>query len=161
MWTALLFGGLSFLLYLACVVIMLRIACAAGPSRIVIGAAVIVGIATVVGALVVRPVILFWPLFASYSLLSLTFLLVFGAVYKSISLRILGDLLQRPEWSDDYQGILARYIEEESYRARLSLLVSEGLAEREDAGFRLTPKGWRLATAVSNLQRFFAIRSSG
>ena len=161
MWTALLFGGLGFLLYLACVVIMLRIACAAGPSRIVIGAAVIVGIATVVGALVVRPVILFWPLFASYSLLSLTFLLVFGAVYKSISLRILGDLLQRPEWSDDYQGILARYIEEESYRARLSLLVSEGLAERVDARFRLTPKGWRLAKAVSNLQRFFAIRSSG
>jgi hypothetical protein len=161
MWTALLFGGLGFLLYLACVVIMLRIACAAGPSRIVIGAAVIVGIATVVGALVVRPVILFWPLFASYSLLSLTFLLVFGAVYKSISLRILGDLLQRPERSDDYQGILARYIEEESYRARLSLLVSEGLADREGAGFRLTPKGGRVAKAVSNLQRFFAIRSSG
>jgi DNA-binding HxlR family transcriptional regulator len=161
MWTALLFGGLGFLLYLACVVIMLRIACAAGPSRIVIGAAVIVGIVTVVGALVVRPVILFWPLFASYSLLSLTFLLVFGAVYKSISLRILGDLLQRPERSDDYQRILARYIEEESYRARLSLLVSEGLAEREDARFRLTPKGGRLAKAVSNLQRFFVIRSSG
>jgi len=161
MWTALLFGGLGFLLYLACVVIMLRIACAAGPSRIVIGAAVIVGIATVVGALVVRPVILFWPLFASYSLLSLTFLLAFGAVYKSISLRILGDLLQRPERSDDYQGILARYVEGESYRARLSLLASEGLAEREGSRFRLTPKGWRLAKAVSNLQRFFAIRSSG
>ena len=161
MWTALLFGGLGFLLYLACAVLTLRIACAVGPSRIVIGAAVVVGIVTVAGALVMRPVIFFWPLFASYSLLSLTFLLVFGAVYKSISLRILGDLLQRPERSDDYQGILARYIEEESYRARLSLLVSEGLAEREDAGFRLTPKGWHLAKAVSNLQRFFAIRSSG
>ncbi len=161
MWTALLFGGLGFLLYLACAVIMLRIACAVGPSRIVIGAAVIVGIVTVAGALVVRPVILFWPLFASYSLLSLTFLLAFGAVYKSISLRILGDLLQRPERYDDYQRIVARYIEEESYRARLSLLVSEGLAEREDSRFRLTTKGWRLAKAVSNLQRFFAIRSSG
>jgi len=109
----------------------------------------------------VRPVILFWPLFASYSLLSLTFLLAFGAVYKSISLRILGDLLQRPGRSDDYQGILARYIEEESYRARLSLLLSEGLATREDARLRLTPRGWRLANAVSTLQRFFAIRSSG
>jgi hypothetical protein len=126
-----------------------------------IGAAVIVGIVTVVGAVVVRPVILFWPLFASYSLLSLTFLLAFGAVYKSISLRILSDLLQRPERSDDYQAILARFIEDESYGARLSLLVSEGLAEREDSRFRLTPKGWRLAKVVSSVQRFFAIRSSG
>ena len=161
MWTALFLGGLGFLLYLVVAVIMLRRAHAVGPSRIVIGAAVIVGIVTVAGALVMRPVIFFWPLFASYSLLSLMFLLAFGAVYKSISLRILGDLLQRPERSDDYQRIVARYIEEESYRARLSLLVSEGLAEREDSRFRLTPKGWRLAKAIASVQRFFAIRSSG
>ena len=159
--TALAVGAAGFLAYVASTAVVLRVAPGAAPSRAAVLVAIVVGVATFVVAAAMLPVVAVWPLVACYSFLSLVFLLAFGAIYKSISLRILGDLLGRPGRRDRYEAILARYIEDESYRTRLALLVSEGLARREAAGFRLTARGERLGRAVSTVQRLFHIGASG
>jgi hypothetical protein len=159
--TALAIGAAGFVTCVASTAVVLRLAPGAAPSRAAVLLAVVVGGATLGVAAATRPVVAVWPLVASYSFLSLVFLLAFGAIYKSISLRILGDLLRRPGRRDSYDAILGRYIEEESYRTRLALLVSEGLARREAAGFTLTARGERLARAVSTVQRLSHIGASG
>jgi hypothetical protein len=159
--SALVAGTAGFIVYVLGTAVVLRLAPGAAPSRTVVTLAVTVGVATLVVAAATVPAVAVWPLVASYSFLSLVFLLAFGAVYKSISLRILGDLLGRPGRRDTYDAILSRYIENESYRTRLALLVTEGLARREPAGFTLTARGQRLARAASTVQRLFHIGASG
>jgi hypothetical protein len=105
--------------------------------------------------------VLFWPLSASYWFLTLCFLMAFGAIYKSISLRILLDLLDRPNRSESGEAILKRYVQHESYRDRLRILVTDGLATREHAGFQLTRKGRRIAATARAVQRLFRIERSG
>ncbi len=91
----------------------------------------------------------------------LCFLMAFGGIYKSISLRILLDLLNRPNRCDRYETILNRYVERESYQGRLRILIGDGLATRVPAGFQLTRKGRRIAAAAHALQRLFKIGTSG
>ena len=159
--TALAIGTAGFATYVLSAALVLRLMPGAAPSRAVVLLAIVVGVGTIGVAAAALPVVAVWPLVASYSFLSLVFLLAFGAIYKSISLRILGDLLQRPGRRDTYDAILVRYIEDESYRTRLTLLVSEGLARRVPAGFTLTARGERLARTVSTVQRLFHIGASG
>src|SRR5205823_13309236 len=103
----------------------------------------------------------FWALSAAYWFLVLSFLMVFGAIYKSISLRILLDLLERPQHRDSYEAILDRYVVHESYRDRTRILIAHGLATFGDPGLHLTRRGQRIAVGVSQLQRFFKIKESG
>ena len=105
--------------------------------------------------------VLFWPLSASYWFLAFCFLMAFGAIYKSISLRILLDLLDRPNRSESYEAILERYVQHESYQDRLGILVADGLATREHAAFQLTRKGRRIAATAHAVQRLFKIERSG
>ena len=106
-------------------------------------------------------VVMFWHLSATYWFLVLCFLMVFGAVYKSISLRILADLLKQPTRSELYACILGRYIEQESYMSRLEVMMSNGLAVRLPAGFQLTAKGRRIAAIIYTIQQAFNIQRSG
>jgi hypothetical protein len=154
-------GAIGFLAYLAVVLLLMRLARNVAPAVLVVGTAALMSAVTVMGAMLVSKVVLVWPLMACYWLLALGFLLAFGAVYKSVSLRIIGDLVGRPSRSDRYEAILERYIEEESYRSRLAVLLGEGLAVREGSGFRLTDQGRRIARVVDGVQRLFNIRHSG
>jgi predicted transcriptional regulator len=85
---------------------------------------------------------------------------VFGAVYKSISLRILLDLTSRPqrmikssEISD--QQIPSIFIE------RSSILLDNGLVVQDGDTYAPTPAGLKLATRVARLRSLFAIGDSG
>jgi hypothetical protein len=102
-----------------------------------------------------------WAVSATYAVTVLTFLMAFGAIYKSVSLRILADLSRRPGWRESRRDLLARYIERESYRSRLAVLTDEGLAVRDAAGFQLTGKGRRLARLARGLQKAWRIDRSG
>ena len=89
------------------------------------------------------------------------FLMAFGALYKSISLRILLDLLDRPGHAGLYSAILARYVAAESFENRLTVMQENGFAVPTPAGYALTDKGRRLAGLVGVLHRLFAIERSG
>lgn len=147
--------------YLALVLIALRIARAAPPAVVVILSAFAAYPAMVVAVVTVSPPFLFWPSSAVYWFLAICFLMVFGAIYKSISLRILAELAIRPGRQDDYQAILGRYVHRESFQGRVRILVADGMATDDGNGLVLTQKGRRVAGAVAALQRLFRIERSG
>ncbi len=131
------------------------------PALIVIASAVAAYTAMVIVVTIFRPPFLFWPSSAVYWFLALCFLVAFGAIYKSISLRVLADLLDRPGRQDEYQAISSRYVKHESFHDRVRILVTDGLAVPSENGLVLTEKGRRMAVVVSSLQRLFKIERSG
>jgi hypothetical protein len=103
----------------------------------------------------------FWPFSATYGFLTLCVLMLFGALYKSVSLRMLGDLSKTAGHALPEQELLARYIEEDSFGRRVAILLEQGHAERTAEGLALSSKGRRIAAAIHRLQQAFAIRASG
>jgi hypothetical protein len=103
----------------------------------------------------------FWSLSISYWFGSLSFLMVFGAIYKSVSLRMMLDLLDSPEHSLPEQDLLASYIKSTSFEDRLDVSLKSGLAEKSPEGYLLLPKGRMVARLVQGLHRAFAIKKSG
>jgi len=152
-------GGFAF--YLAMVAIVLRLPWAFSPARAVIGVALLAYAAVVAAAAVFGSGGNFWTVSIVFWFTTLLFLMAFGAVYKSVSLRILLDLLGRPGHAGLYSAILARYVVAESFENRLIVMQENGFAVPTSAGYALTDKGRRLAGAVGALHHLFAIDRSG
>jgi hypothetical protein len=154
-------GALGFVLYLMLAMVALRVERRRSPAVIVTALAVAGYPATLALAILwwERPSL--WAVSATYAFAVLVFLMAFGAIYKSVSLRILADLSRRPGWRESRRDLLARYIERESYQSRLAVLAEEGLAVDDATGFRLTGKGRRLARVARALQRAWKIDRSG
>lgn len=146
---------------MAVVLVLLKRLNRMAPAFVVTASSLVVYVTMVLVAAGLGWPVRFWPVSATYWFLALCFLTAFGAIYKSISLRILLDLLNRPNRSERFEAILDRYVQRESYQARLSILVADGLATQETAGFQLTPKGRRIAALVRALQTLFRIERSG
>lgn len=154
-------GGLAFLTYLLVSLVGLRMARRVEPALLVLvtGAAIFVLYAaalTISG----RPFNA-WSFMTSYWFFVVLFVLCFGAVYKSLSLRILRDLSERPGRSEDYGAVFDRYLIQESFHGRLALIVEKGFATQENGRFELTDKGMVLAQRVRRLQTWFGITHSG
>jgi hypothetical protein len=155
------FGFATFVAYLGGVMVLLRMPLTAGPAAIVVLAALAVYPLGLALSLLGADKLQFWDFSAVYWFFALLFLMTFGAIYKSISLRLLLDLLGRPGRADSYAAMLARYVHEESYEHRLSVIIDNKYAVRSLRGFELTDKGRRLASRVRRVQQIFAIRQSG
>ena len=156
-----LFGIAGFLFYLAAVAVALRLPWALSPARAVIGIALLVYAAAGGAAAVFGRNVNFWNMSIVFWFTTLLFLMAFGALYKSISLRILLDLLDRPGHAGLYSAILARYVAAESFESRLTVMQENGFAILTPAGYVLTDRGRRLAGLVGSLHRLFAIERSG
>jgi hypothetical protein len=154
-------GMVGFAAYLLLVLVLLRVLNRVAPSLVVTVSSFVAYVATLAAAVVFRSYVWFWPLSATYWFLALFFLMIFGAIYKSVSFRILLDLSQRPRRTDRYDSVLSRYVEQESYQNRLRVMVTAGLAVRRAADLELTPKGRRLAGAVARIQALYKIERSG
>jgi hypothetical protein len=153
-------GAVAFLAYLISVAALLRRS-EGSPAK----TAILMALALYPPALLLAGVALgrapFWAFSASYWFLTLCFLMVFGAVYKSLSLRMLLDLLEAPGRSSAKDELFARYIRDVSYRHRLEVIQESGFATRTGEGFTLTERGRGLARIIATLQRAFAIERSG
>jgi hypothetical protein len=158
--SAFVLAGAGVLLWLGSVLVLLRVM-RRSPALIVIAAAALVYVALLVAAAAMPVRVAFWPLSAAYGFVTLCLLMVFGALYKSVSLRMLGDLSKVAGHAMPEQELLARYIEEDSFGRRVAILLEQGHAERTADGLRLSPKGRRIASFIHLLQRAFAIRASG
>jgi hypothetical protein len=155
------FGIGGFVVYLAAVAIVLRLPWAFSPARAVIGVALLAYAAVLAAAAVFGRNANFWTVSIVFWFATLLFLMAFGALYKSVSLRILLDLLDRPGHTGLYSAILGRYVAAESFESRLAVMQENGFAVRTPAGYALTDKGRRLAGLVGALHRLFAIKRSG
>jgi len=153
-------GAAGALIWLAAVLVLLRVS-KRSPALIVGLSAAIVYLAVLLAALAIFDRLAFWPFSAAYGFLTLCVLMAFGALYKSVSLRMLGDLSKAAGWALPEQELLARYIEEDSFGRRVAILLKEGHAVRTPEGLVLSRKGHRIAAAIYRLQQAFAIRASG
>jgi hypothetical protein len=153
-------GVVAFVAYVAVILVLLRIWTSRAGAVVVLAAAALHPSSLAVALLLCFDVA-FWTFSATYWCLALLFLMAFGAIYKSISLRILLDLLECPGRSENYDSILNRYVAEESFGHRLGVIQASGFARLEEDGYRLTPKGLRLAKSVRFAQTIFSIERSG
>jgi hypothetical protein len=160
-WADIPFGTWGFVVYVAMVAIALRLPWTNSPARATIGLALFAYFMVLAAAAVLGRNANFWTVSIVFWFPALLFLMGFGAVYKSISFRILLDLLDRPGRTELYSAILARYVATESFENRLAVMQEHGFAVLTSAGFELTDKGRRLAKVISAMQRLFAIQRSG
>jgi len=103
----------------------------------------------------------FWAVSIAYWFVAVSFLMLFGAVYKSVSLRMVLDLYERPGRSAPEDAIKAGYVEADSFEHRLGVMLEAGMAEQVAGGYSLLPKGMRVALVAAALQKAFAIERSG
>jgi hypothetical protein len=157
---ALVLAGAGVILWLAVVLVLLRVS-KRSPALIVIGSAVLVYVALLTASPAMLQRLAFWPFSAAYGFLTLCLVMLFGALYKSVSLRMLGDLSKVAGHALPEQELLARYIEEDSFGRRVAILLEQGHAERTADGLKLSSKGRRVAAAIHGIQEAFAIRASG
>ena len=155
------FAAAGFVLYVAIVAVVLRLSWAISPALVAIGAAFLTYAALVAIAAVSGRNANFWITSIIFWFPTLGFLMGFGAVYKSVSLRILLDLLARPGERELCSAILERYIAVESFENRLAIMLESGLAIHTSAGYALTEKGRRLARITAAMHRLFAIERTG
>jgi hypothetical protein len=155
------FGIGGFAVYLAAVAIVLRLPWAFWPARAAIGIALLAYATVVAAAALFGRNANFWTVSIVFWFATLLFLMAFGALYKSVSLRILLDLRDRPGHAGLYSAILGRYVAAESFESRLAVMQENGFAVLTPAGYVLTDKGHRLARLVGALHRLFAIERSG
>lgn len=153
---------IAFFTYVLTILVILRIMRKTEPTIVVlISASAIYGFSIAL-AMVANQHVNFWYFSISYWFLVLSFLLAFGAVYKSLSLRMLLVLLEKPNRAHSTQSFREEYIFGDSFDNRLQLIIDQGLAKRREQNeFELTSRGANWAASLVKLQRLFGIMRSG
>lgn len=152
-------GALCFAIYLIAAVIQLHVIRFITPVIIVCLTSLIV---YSLGFLAIFNIpIHFFHYSSVYWFLCLSFLLIFGAIYKSISLRILLSLDSAPHKREKYEVILEKYIKNQSYSRRVEILLEQRFASMQNGALILTNKGRRLAQCLLAFQKVFMIEVSG
>lgn len=154
-------GWWGFVAYVLSLTVLLRLVRGAGPTLVVLAAAIAIGVLAIAVSAGLGQRVNFWGFAASYGFFTLTFLMGFGAIYKSISLRILLDLSNRPGRAELYDRVLDRFIVQESFRNRLAVIEEQQFAARIGGCFALTRRGRRLACAIAMIQKFYRVGRSG
>lgn len=153
---SLLFALGAFSTYVILTLIVLRIS-SKSPAAIVCILAMGIYMLALVAPLLPLMHIEFFAFSTAYWFLCAIFLLAFGAVYKSISLKILLNLLEREDRSESYDVILTRYILQNSFQNRLEIMRTSGFIIVNHGNFQLTEKGRSLASRVRLLREFFGL----
>jgi hypothetical protein len=154
-------GAVAFAVYVIAALVMLRVARRVEPALVVVALAPLAWVAAIPLLLMLGKRFNFWVFTASYCFLTLGFQMAFGAVYKSLSLRILTNMLQQPGRADSYEAIFSRYLVEDSYQNRLAVTQEKGLVKLQDGHYELTESGRKLASRTQAVQRVFGILRSG
>jgi len=154
-------GAAGFVFYVAAVAVTLRLRRTASAAFVAITVALFAYVAALVVAIDLNRAVNFWTTSIIFWFVTMIFLMAFGALYKSVSLRILVDLLARPGQAELCSAILQRYIVTESFENRLALILENKWAIPTSAGYVLTERGECLARLIAALQRMFVIQRSG
>lgn len=154
-------GAAWFTLYASATFFAIRLSPNRSPTVLVVTLACLFALASVPAGALVSIEANYWRALVVFLFLTLCHLMIFGAVYKSISLRILLDLFLAPLGKLPADLVLSRYIEQESFAARIQVMITQDLASHSPRGITLTRKGRKLAAAVSLLQRLYSIQESG
>lgn len=151
-----------FTLYTLSVLFALRINKQVSPAIIVCLNAILVYL---VGLLVIGYYgyqVNFFAFSSIYWFLAISFVMYFGAILKSISLRMMQYLLYKPNYADSLDTLLETYIHNQSYSQRIEVLIhSEMLRRNVNNTLIMTRKGYNLARLCCFMQWIFSIKDSG
>ena len=118
------------------------------------------GLAVVIGAMWLDR-FYFWPATAIVGALGIANFFVFSAVYKSVSLQMLGVLNAQADCLAD-KTLLIEVVARPAVEERMELLVEMGLVTKSsDQTYSPTLKGRRTLDKLQKLQRLFGISRSG
>lgn len=154
-------GLLWFILYALAVFIQVRLWHRRSPAVIAVSTALLAAVLSLPIAFLLRIDANYWRSFFVFSFFSIAYLMAFGATYKSISLRMLLDLSMAPARRIRADALFKHYIGQESFQARIEVMINQGYAKRTSGGIQLTQKGYQLAGAIESIQGLFDIESSG
>ncbi len=154
-------GLVTFIVYVVAIATLLRAFPQWGPSTVVVGLAVFLTFTAPVILFVLGRPVNIWAFLCSYFFFTLCFLMAFGALFKSVSLRMLSDLANKPGRSESYDRLFGDYVTGDSFADRLAIAQNKQFALKEGSRYRLTERGRVLATNVRNVQRLFGITRSG
>lgn len=102
-----------------------------------------------------------WPATAVVGFIGIVNFFVFGAVYKSVSLQMLGLLNAQPGGRAD-KALLVNVIARPCVEQRMELLVEMGqVGKSSDQTYVPTPQGLKAVARLHRLQRLLGIYSSG
>jgi len=153
-------GAGAFAAYALAVPVVLRLPGRASPVARQAGLALVVHAAAVLAAPPWLESWSYWHGAALYWCCFAVALFGHGAVYKSVSLGILGELARQDDHGLGPDRIAERFVWP-GFAARARLLVAAGYAEEAGGRFRLTEAGRRLARRVRAVQRLFGVTRSG
>lgn len=100
----------------------------------------------------------FFAFSSSYWFFTFSMMMVFFAVYKSISLRM---MLNLENAASSLETILSEYIQQESYTERLNILVKNKFITKTSKGYVISSKGETYARIILSIQKIFKIEQSG
>ena len=152
---------IAFAVDVAITLVMLRTLRNTSPAMLAVTSSIAGYVVAFIGALVLAPG-LSWPVTTVYWFFASAFLMGFGAIYKSISLRILLQLRRTPNRAMESAALFRDYVVADSFENRLQVLLHQGLAEMdEEHRFRATSKGRAIASLVRAAHRLFKIEHTG
>jgi hypothetical protein len=154
-------GSAWFVLFLLFMQALVRALPRHSPASIAVGSAVLFFALSLPLGLLLPISANYWRALALFGFLTIACLMVFGAVYKSISLRMLLELSRAPARRMPASQLLHRYVERESFEARVRTMIDQGLAVEVESGIALTANGRQLAAATQRVQTFYGIDVSG
>ena len=103
----------------------------------------------------------FWSYTLLYCFLNILSYFVFYALVKSVSVRILIDLLSTSNFLLTYNAILDDYILKDSFSRRIDLLIENGMISMSSNNLILTKKGKNFIFIIIVIQKLFQIKFSG
>jgi len=155
------FAFAAFGVYLILTALLLRLVARSSPAWIAVATSVVIFAVGLAVPLLFGHTVLFWRYSAAYWCAVGAFLMVFGALHKSVSLHMLSYLVERPGFSADYDHMMRECVTGQTFESRLVVIQESGFALRTSEGFELTARGRRLARTMRGLQALFAVEKSG
>jgi hypothetical protein len=114
---------------------------------------------TLAGAVLVED-FAYWHGAAGFALPVMAYVFVFGAVQKSVSLRMLSDLHRTPDGRLTLDELTER-VARRDFDARIDLLLEKGYVTRHGTGFAPTERGKSLVAKLAKLQKLARIERTG
>lgn len=161
---ALLLAGAAMAAFLVLHLIVWRVTRRRHGVMTLVALAGIVGAIVAVSALWLRGATLvpaLWTAVPVYACAVMAYLHWYVGIVRSVSVRIMGELLLASTHTLARSALAERYAPEGMVAHRLETLADHGWLTRDGAAYVVTPRGARLARADRFFVRLYALRQTG
>ena len=156
-----LIGLITFIVFFVLQNILIKLLKKKFPFYIFLGSSLVSYISTLLMFNLSDKVINIYPYSSFYWFLVMGFLFYYFSLTKSVSVRILTDLLDSNQKELEYNNLLNSYLTQDSFLNRLDVLLNRNLIVHRNNEYTLTKKGRRIASLYIKIQKLFLVKNSG